>query len=163
MNPASSRAMAVTTILRLVLRSSRRRNRPQSRTWAAQARATVTSGLRCSWRRRSSTPRLGRDLVRPGRLDELGAQVHIAGVGDMTAPDVLATGMLGRGEPGEGHERARGAKPTPVADLSGQTERAEFGDSPVGGETGDSIGERRPGVPHGSGRRRWRRRRPLGR
>jgi hypothetical protein len=41
-NPASSRAMAVTTILRLVLRSSRRRNRPHRRSWAAQARAIVS-------------------------------------------------------------------------------------------------------------------------
>ena len=42
-NPASSLAMAVTTRLRLVLRSSRRRKRPHRRSCAAQANPYLTT------------------------------------------------------------------------------------------------------------------------
>src|SRR5512134_2014945 len=60
-NPASSRAMAVTTMLRLVLRASRRRNLPHRRSCAVHALAT-TAGSSPTCRLAMVAPTLGRDL-----------------------------------------------------------------------------------------------------
>src|SRR5512132_2384271 len=58
-NPASSRAIAVTTTFLESLPAARRRKRPHSRSCAAQARARTT-GSRPLWRSRSSSPTAGR-------------------------------------------------------------------------------------------------------
>ncbi len=92
-NPASSRAMAVTTILRLVLRASRRRNLPHRRSCAVQARAT-TAGSRPCLAACDHRADGGAGLVGPGRLDELGAQVTVAGMGDPATVGTFARGVL---------------------------------------------------------------------
>ena len=105
MNPASSRAIAVTTMFRLVLRASRRRNRPHSRSCAVQARATppgvgpVAAGDLCTDG--------GPGLVGPGGLDQLGAQVQVPGLGDVPAAGALPGGVLAGHQPAEPHECAR--------------------------------------------------------
>jgi hypothetical protein len=78
-NPASSRAMPATTTLVEVLRAARRQKRPHRRSWAAPAprdylrvQALLAAGD------------LNTDpwpvLAGPGRLDQLGAQVGVAGL-----------------------------------------------------------------------------------
>src|SRR5437660_8155847 len=61
----------------------------------------------------NADPRSG--PVRPGRFDQLGAQVHVAGMGDVAAAGALPAGVLRRGEPGEGHEKPGGTEAAPAA------------------------------------------------
>src|SRR4051795_7061543 len=58
-NPASSRAMAVTTTPLTFLRAARARKRRQRRSWAVQDRARV-SAVRPDWRARRAVPMIGR-------------------------------------------------------------------------------------------------------
>lgn len=71
-NPASSRAMAVTTMLRLDLRASGLRKRRLRRSCAFQARA-MTSGGRPLLSLGDGGAEAGAGFVGPRRLDELGA------------------------------------------------------------------------------------------
>src|SRR5207247_9742895 len=70
----------------------------------------------------------GAVLVGPGRLDQLGAQVPVAGLGDAAPPGPLAAGVLAWGQAAEAHELRRAGEPAPVADLAGQRQRAQPGD-----------------------------------
>jgi hypothetical protein len=49
----------------------------------------------------------GRGIVGPGGFDQLGAQVQVAGVGDVAAAGAFAAGVLAGDQPAEHHERAR--------------------------------------------------------
>ena len=138
--------MATATTLRLVLRAERRRNRAHRRCWALQDRAAV-AGSTCSWRRRMVTPRFGSVLIGPRRLDQLGPQMGVAGLGDVSTPDRFAGGVLRGDQPGEAHERAGGGEPAPVADLAGDGQRPHRRHAAVGGQPGDRVGERSVGVP----------------
>src|SRR5215207_11636957 len=73
-------------------------------------------------------------LVGPGRLDQLGAQVGVAGLGQVPATGLLAAGVLAGDQPAEPHERGCPSEPSPVADLGGQRERAQPGYPAVGGQ-----------------------------
>ncbi len=88
-------------------------------------------------------------LVGPGRLDQLGAQVSVAGLGDVSTVDTLAGGVLAGHQSGEAHEGAGGGEAPPVADLAGDAQRTELGYAVVGGQPGDRVSERAVGVPVG--------------
>src|SRR5437867_1148568 len=66
-------------------------------------------------------------LVGPGRLDQLGAQVGVASLGEVPPSGPLAAGVLAGHQPAEPHELARLGEPAPVTDLGGQRERAQPG------------------------------------
>jgi hypothetical protein len=140
--------MAATTTFLEVLRAARRRKRPHRRSWAAQARA-ITCGSR-PW---LAAGDLGADtwpvLVGPGRLDQLGAQVGVAGLGEVASGGPLAAGILAGHQAAEPHELAGPGEPAPVADLGGQREGAQPGHAPVGGQAGHLLGEGRPVIPAG--------------
>lgn len=70
-------------------------------------------------------------------------------MGDVTAAGLVSRGVLGGGEPGEGHEHPGGPEPAPVADLSGQAERPELGDATVGGQAGHDLSKRGALIPQG--------------
>jgi hypothetical protein len=91
----------------------------------------------------------GAVLVGPGRLDQLGAQVGVAGLGERAAVDAGAAGVLAWDQPAKPHELARGGEPAPVSDLGGQRQRAQPGDASVGGQPGDLPVERRAVAPAG--------------
>jgi hypothetical protein len=75
-------------------------------------------------------------LVGPGRLDQLPAQVRVAGLGEPATVDSVATGMLAWDQAAEPHEGVGGREPAPVGHLGGQGERAQPGHAPVGGQPG---------------------------
>jgi hypothetical protein len=70
----------------------------------------------------------GAVLVGPGRLDQLPAQVRVAGLGEPATVNGVTAGVLAWDQPAEPHERVRGRKATPVAYLGGHGERAQPGD-----------------------------------
>ena len=90
---------------------------------------------------------MGVVTVGPGGLDQLGAQVGVAGLGDPASPRGVAGGVLAGGEPDEAHEVAGRREPSPVSDLGGHRQRAEVGEPAVGAETGDLPAERVPFEP----------------
>src|SRR6266516_5903865 len=111
-NPASSRAIAVTTTVRTCLRGQATvagTQPPLRGPGPGQGLRRVT-GLAA----RQPAPDLGAVAVGPGGFDELGAQVLVAGVGDVTAVLGPTGGVLAGDEPGEGHEAGRGREPPPV-------------------------------------------------
>jgi hypothetical protein len=84
---------------------------------------------------------LGSMLVGPGRLDQLGAQMGVATLGDATPPGRAAAGVLAWGQPAEPHELRRAGAPAPVAHLPGQRQRAQPGQAPIRAQASDRIGE----------------------
>jgi hypothetical protein len=89
----------------------------------------------------------GTVLVGPRRFDHLGAQVGVAGLGDVSAAHARPRGVLAGGQAGEAHECARAGEPAPVADLAGDRQRPELGDAAVAGQAGHRVGERPVGEP----------------
>jgi hypothetical protein len=85
----------------------------------------------------------------PGRLDQLGAQVGVAGLGEVASGGPLAAGILAGHQAAEPHEPAGPGEPAPVADLGGQREGAQPGHAPVGGQAGHPLGGGRPVIPAG--------------
>ncbi len=56
-------------------------------------------------------------------------------------------GVLGGNQTGESHDRARRREPAPVPDFAGDGQRAQAGDSVVGGQPGHRLDEWSVGVP----------------
>src|SRR5215207_2366206 len=88
-------------------------------------------------------------LVGPGRLDQLGAQVAVPGLGDPAPMGAGAAGILAWDQAAEAHELGGAGEPAPVGDLAGQGQRAQAG----------HAWGRRPGGPRRrrtvAGRTRW--------
>jgi hypothetical protein len=89
----------------------------------------------------------GTGLIRPGGLDQLGAQMRVPGMGDAASAGLLPRGVLRGGKPRERHERRRRGETPPVADLGGQTQRALLGDPPIRPQPVDRLFEGGPLVP----------------
>ena len=86
----------------------------------------------------------GADRTRPLRTN-WPRRCGVTGPGDVAAIVALLPGrVLRRDQPGETHERSGPGEPPPVEHLGGQTQTAETGHTPIGGEA------RRPGSPNGS-------------
>jgi hypothetical protein len=66
-------------------------------------------------------------LVGPGRLDQLAAQVGVAGLGGVPPPRRRPAGVLAWHQATEPGERGRPTEPAPVTDLAGQGQRASRG------------------------------------
>ena len=79
--------------------------------------------------------------VGPGRLDQLRAQVGVAGLGQPTAVDRVPAGVFAWDQAAEPHELGRSSEPAPVAHLGGQGEPTQAGHPAVGGQPGDLVGE----------------------
>ena len=75
-------------------------------------------------------PDRGPVLVGSGRLDQLGAQVLVATLGDVAPPGRAAAGILRGHQATEATERGCPREPAPVAHLAGQRQRPELGDAP---------------------------------
>src|SRR5215217_7983162 len=88
-------------------------------------------------------------LVGPGRLDQLGAQVAVATLGDAAPMGAGAAGILAWDQAAEAHELGGGGKAAPVGDLAGQGQRAQASHAPVGAQAGDRIFERWLPIPSG--------------
>jgi hypothetical protein len=147
-NPASSRAIAVATMLLTFLRAARTRKRAHRRCWAAHARAATCGGRPC-WRRAICTPTAGRCFKAQADPGQLGAQVGVAGLGEPAAVDGVAAGAARLGPARRTHELVCGGEPAPVSDLGGQGQRAQPGDAAVGGQPSDLPVKRRPVAPAG--------------
>jgi hypothetical protein len=80
-------------------------------------------------------------LVGPGRLDQLGAQMAVAGLGDATPVAAQAAGILAWDQAAEAHELRGAGQPAPVTDLASQSECAQVGHASVGGQAGHGVGE----------------------
>ena len=100
-------------------------------------------------RRRSRAER-GEDhgvRPRPGRLTELASQVGIAGPGDRAPPLGQTRRVLPGHEAGEAHEGSGLGEATPVEHLGSQTQRADSGHAPVGGQARHLVTEGILGAP----------------
>jgi len=89
-------------------------------------------------------PQLGADagavLVGPGRLDELDADVAVAGLGQMPAAYGSAARVLRHGEAAERHEGAGSGNRRQSHPLR-TTSAPESGYPPVGAQPGDLVGK----------------------
>jgi hypothetical protein len=131
MNPASSRATATQTLLICRLRAralgkARRQSQLCLPSLSANGLAqTLLAALRpvahaCS------------EAIVPRRFRQQAARMRIAGLGDRTPADALATGGFGRHQAQIAHQLARMREPTDVADLGDQPNSRNFVDAAQG-------------------------------
>jgi hypothetical protein len=148
-NPASSRAIAAATMGLMFLRAARTRNRAQRQALLGCPRPGGDRWGQALLAAGELHADGGAVLQGPGRLDQLGAQVGVAGLGELAAVHGVAAGVLAWDQPAEPHELAGRGEPAPVSDLSSQGQRAQPGDAAVGGQPGDLPVQRRPVAPAG--------------
>src|SRR5439155_13888379 len=80
-------------------------------------------------------------LVGPGGLNELAADMPVAGMGDVAAMFAETGRIFGWDEPGEAHERPRCREASPVEHFSGEAQAAHARHAAIGGEPMHLVAE----------------------